>query len=246
MRARPPVTPEHREIALALAEKHLRPIENPFGAQELPLIHVDSAEFKSLKTKTHRQVLGLDPKTTALAALISLLSPAQIAGFFGGMEACVQAGIELKNGACLLYGLETAALREDDADAAEALMAAALRMRILFQYDHELPEVAGPERTEAVLAKLLESWRPEKDLPVWYLLEYHRNWSPELSRKMIQAVAESSAAPRHVMWEWRGIGFADNMHPDLVEEAAATLKAMAKIRPDAKRLLARIKKRMKG
>ncbi len=229
----------------SLIDRHLTPGKGPFDAEHFPLIKVDAPEFVALKTKPHPLLLGLEPSTMALAAVISLATPSQIAAKFGSLEAALDAGNRLQHGAALLYGLQTSAIRYRDGVAGEALVRFSRSMSINFQFMHWLLEIIEPSRLDEILLELTGSWTNPKDAMTWVLLEHHTSWSERLSAVVIAAVKAHGAEPRTAVWTFRGNGFAENIHPSLIAEAVEALKPFAETQANAKRWTTKLKKRLK-
>jgi hypothetical protein len=241
----PPATEAQAALLPPLIDRLLTPGESPFGVPQLPLIKADAPEFIALKSPPHPLVLGLDPSTIVLASVVSLATPAQIAGKFGSLEAALDAGNRLQHGAALLYGLQISAIRYRDAAAAEALVRFAPRMSINFQFMNGMLAVIEPARLDAILLDLTSAWTNPKDAITWVLLEGHKVWSARLSGTVISAVKVHGTEPRTAVWEYRGNGFAENMHPSMLAEAIESLKPFAKTQANATRWTTRLKKRLK-
>ncbi|MBX9735748.1 MAG: hypothetical protein K2X32_02385 [Phycisphaerales bacterium] len=241
-----PATPEQAALLAPLVDQLLTPVTSPFGAPQLPLIKETSAEFVALKTERHALLLGLDPSNVALAAVISLATPAQIASKFGSLDEALVVGNKIQNGAALLYGLGTSAMRYRDAAAAEALVRFSPRMSINFQFTHWMIEVIEPSRMDAIMLEITAAWTNPRDAMTWVLLEYHRQWSAPLSQRLIDVVKTHGTDARTAVWSWRGNGYADNTHPSLLAEAIEALKPHVKTQPNAKRWATKLKKRLKG
>lgn len=231
------------EQVRALLEGRLEAKPDQFGVLRFPLIAATDPAYQAMKVRHHPLILGLEPDTLPLATAISLLPAGEIAERFGSYEAAVRAGIEAKNGAVLLYGLQTAAIRDRDAGAALALTRAANEMKIFFQYLPGLVGLIPAEVADAALMELTAEWNPNRALLVWGLLEDHKPWSPELSGRVLASVSDSGTAAKNGFWSWRGNGVADNLHVSLVPQAIEVLKPLAKTEPNAKRWLTRLKRR---
>ena len=240
-----PATDAQAALLAPLIDRHLTPGTSPFGVPELPLIKAEAPEFIALKIEPHPQLLGLDPSTTALAAVIGLATPAQIVAKFGSLEAALDACNRLQHGAALLYGLQTSATRYREAAAAEALVRFSPRMSINFQFMHWVLEFIEPSRLDMILLELTNAWANPKDAITWVLLESHKAWSEQLSASVIAAVRAHSAESRAALWSCRGNGFAENMHPSLIADAIEALKPHAKAQANAKRWMTKLKKRLK-
>ncbi|MBU6413978.1 MAG: hypothetical protein KGS45_10935 [Planctomycetes bacterium] len=241
-----PATDAQAAVLPPLLDRLLTPGKSPFGVPELPLIKADAPEFVALKTKPHPLILGLDPSTIALAAVISLATPAEIAAKCGSLEAALDAGNRLQHGAALLYGLQTSATRYRDPAAAEAIVRFSPKMSLNFQFSHWMLEVIEPARLDAILLELTTAWANPKDAMTWVLLEHHKAWSEQLSRTVIAAVQVHGGESRTAVWAYRGNGFAENMHPSLIAEAIEALKPHTKTQPNAKRWTTKLKKRLKA
>ena len=240
-----PATDAQAALLAPLIDRHLTPGTSPFGVPELPLIKAEAPEFIALKIEPHPQLLGLDPSTTALAAVIGLATPAQIAAKFGSLEAALDAGNRLQHGAALLYGMQTSAMRYRDSAAAEAFVRFSPKMSINFQFVHRVLEVIEPARLDAILLDLTTAWVNPKDAMTWVLLESHKAWSQRLSANVIATVQTHGAESRTAVWSYRGNGFAENMHPSLIADAIEALKPHAKAQANAKRWMTKLKKRLK-
>jgi hypothetical protein len=238
-----PATEAQAALLPPLLDRLLTPGKSPFDVPQLPLINETAPEFVALKTERHPLLLGLDPSTIALAAVIGLATPAQIVAKFGSLDAALGAGNRLQHGAALLYGMQTSAMRYRDAAAAEALVRFAPKMSINFQFDHWMLEVIEPVRLDTVLLDLTKAWANPKDAMTWVLLEHHKAWSEQLSANVIAAVKAHGTEPRTAVWYCRGNGFAENMHPSLIAEAIETLKPFANMQANAKRWITKLKKR---
>lgn len=239
-----PATDAQAALLPPLLDSLLTPGKSPFDVPQLPLIKPDAPEFIALKTKPHPLVLGLDPSTTALAAVIGLATPAQIAAKFGSLDAALDAGNRLQHGAALLYGLQTSGVRYRDAAAAEALVRFSPKMSMSFQLSPWLLDVIEPPRLDAILLELTTAWANPKDAMTWVLLESHQAWSEPLTRSVIAAVHAHGTEPRTAVWSYHGNGFAENMYPSLIAEAIEVLKPYAKTQANAKRWTTKLKKRL--
>ncbi len=240
-----PATEAQAALLPPLIDRLLTPGKSPFDVPQLPLITADATEFVALKTERHPLLLGLDPSTIALAAVIGLATPAQIIAKFGSLEAALDAGNRLQHGAALLYGIQTSAMRYRDAAAAEALVRFSPKMSIHFQFEHWMLEVIEPTQFDAILLELTKAWANPKDAMTWVLLEHHKAWSEQLSANVIAAVKAHGTEPRTAVWWYRGNGFAENMHPSLIADAIEALKPYAKTEANAKRWTTKLKKRLK-
>lgn len=240
----PPTTPAQAALLPALLDRLLVEEASPFGVPQLPPIKADAPEFMSLKVKPHAQLLGLDPTTTPLAAVIGLASPADVAARFKSLDAALEAGSRLQHGAALLYGLQTGAIRWRHADCAEALVRFAPNFKVNFQFDAALFGVLEPSRLDRVLVDTLTAWDRWTDAMVWSLLESHAHWSVELSQIVIHAVRTHGTDARTAVWTWRGNGYADNMHLSLLNDAVEAIRPFQSTQPNAKRWLVKLKKRV--
>jgi hypothetical protein len=240
-----PATDAQAALIAPLIDRVLTPVKGPFDVPGLPLIKAEAPEFIALKVEPHMLLLGLDPSTMSLAAVIGLATPAQIVAKFGSLDAALDAGNRLQHGAALLYGMQTSAIRYRDAAAAEALMRFSPRVSINFQFLHWLLEVIEPARLDAILLDLTSAWANPKDAMTWVLLEHHKAWSPALSERVLKAVRAHGTEPRTAVWTYRGNGLAENLHPSLLAEAIEALKPHAKEQANAKRWITKLKKRTK-
>ncbi|HLP85025.1 MAG TPA: hypothetical protein VK157_11805 [Phycisphaerales bacterium] len=241
--ARP--TDLQRSLALPLFAQLLTLARGPFDVEQFSLISETSPEFKALKVKPHPQYLGLDPRTSPLAALVSLVPPEQIIAKFGSIDAALDIGNRVQHGAALLYGLQTSAICYKHVATAEALVRFSPQLRINFQFPRDLLELIPPDRLDQILLELTESWSNPQDAMTWNLLESHAAWSPTLSARIIAFVRARGSESRVAIWSWHGNGFADNMHPSLLQEAIDALKPHAKTERNAARWLRRLKQRQK-
>jgi hypothetical protein len=240
-----PATDAQVALLPPLIDRLLTPGKSPFDVPQLPLIKADAPEFIALKTKPHALVLGLDPSTIALAAVISLATPAQIAAKFGSIDAALDAGNRLQHGAALLYGLQTSAIRYRDTVAAEALVRFSPKMSMNFQFMQGMIEIIEPARLDVVLLELTTAWMNPRDAMIWVLLEHHKAWSAQLSTVVIAAVRAHGAEPRTAVWTYGGNGFAENVHTSLLAEAVEALKPHANTQANAKRWITKLKRRLK-
>lgn len=234
-----------RTLALPLFEKLLTLTSGPFNVEQFSLINEDSPEFKLLKIKCHPQYLGLDPRTSPLAALVSFVPPEQIIAKFGSIDAALDIGNRVQHGAALLYGLQTSAIRYKHAATAEAFVRFSPQLRINLQFPRDLLELIPPDRLDQILLELTESWSNPKDAMTWELLESHGAWSPTLSARIIALVRARGSESRVAIWSWYGNGFADNMHPSFLQEAIDAVKPHAATERNAARWLRRLKQRQK-
>lgn len=229
----------------ALADVHLFAKPDAFGVVNYPLIRPDDPAYVGLKAPRQPQLLGLDPQTVPLSTIIGLLPSNEIAERFGSYDEAVRQGIVVRNGAVLLYGLQTAAIRDHDTRAAEALIRAAHSMTFLFQYDPRLIGLLEPARADAILMDLTGKWNPQRALLVWALLEDHRDWSESLSERILDSIADSGTSSRNGVWTWRGNGVAENLHPTSIDRAIEVLNPFAKSEANAKRWVSKLRKRSK-
>lgn len=240
-----PATEAQAALLPPLLDRLLTPGKSPFDVPQLPLIRADAPEFVALKAEPHPLLLGLDPSTMALAAVIGLATPAQIVAKFGSLEAALDAGNRLQHGAALLYGMQTSAMRYRDGAAAESLVRFSPRMSINFQFAHWLLEVIEPARLDTILLEVVAGWTNPKDAMTWVLLEGHKAWSAELSARVIAAVKAHGTHASTAVWAYRGNGFAENIHESLLTEAIESLKPFTKTQANAKRWATKLKKRLK-
>lgn len=246
----PPSETQAKLIA-GLVDRMLTPVKDESGREGMPLLAEDSPEFKALKIKLHPQILGLHPKTTAAAAVVSMMEPRVIAARFGGYPEAVRAGQTLREGAILLYGMQTSVGRfvgvegSGSAALAEAMVAGLDGYKIFFQFDQWLVRAMPPERMDAVMLRLTERWHGGKDLVTWLLLEHHATWSPALSKRVLETVRKYGADAQYSIWSWGGNGFSDHMHPSCLAEAMEVLKPLTKDKGNAKRWMGKLRARAK-
>ncbi|MFT3685935.1 MAG: hypothetical protein QM783_13610 [Phycisphaerales bacterium] len=241
----PRPTPAQEPLVAKLAERALGP--GPLKPDATPsLIDEADPDFKPLRRELFPVLPGVELKERALGTVISMLSPEQIARVFGSQKQAVETGFTMQRSGTVLNALQIEACRFENAELAEAVVAAMPRMRIFFQYSRWCVSLIPAQRLDQMLMTFTEKWNPGKDVLTWMLLEDHTAWSPELSRRILDGIINAGTQPRHLIFTWGGNGVANNLHPTVIEEALVTLKPWAKTQANAKRWSTKLKARRKS
>lgn len=244
----PPPTPKEEAIVAKLAERTLVPFDGVKHA-EPQLIPEADKEWKPL----YKHRLGLTPGVQVnemeVGGVISLLSPAQVNHYFGSHSGALEAGFTLSRGGMILNAMQVEAIRFGNAEMAELLVAAMPRMKIFFQYSDWCVGLVPAARLDELLMGFTQEWNAERDMLTWFILEGHKSWSPELSRRILDGIVNAGPTPRHRFFTWGGPGLALNIHPSVIDEAIVTLKPWAageNGQPNAKRWTKKLKERKKA
>jgi hypothetical protein len=241
-----PPSPEQLERARSIAVRALVFTLDPSGKTGPQLIHETDPEFKKLREPLCPVYPGVELAERPLGSLIGLLPPGDLATAFGSLERAVSEGQSMRHGGTILYGLQISASRYGSSELAELLVRNAAVVRILFQYNSWMVRLVPVDRLDAVLMSLTENWRPGRDVVIWSILESHDQWSPQLSRRILDAILNAGSEPRHLFFTWGGNGVADNIHPSVIPEALVTLKPWTAKQANAKRWMRKLKTRQKS